>query len=328
MTAAERRARSIKRLGLLACLAFASAFAFAGGVWRVGAETMLEAIEQFAVAPPDGVVISYRADPVEGFPLRLRAPLREVKLLHDLGGRYDTERLVVETALWRPGVLKFRPLSDQTILIGARMSVVSLRRADFSVSENCAISPCAQATIKRAQIAMPWLSKGAVISVDRARMSAADAEASDGLRVEFDIKGVSAEAADNPMFERIIGSATLGGATVSAPYGRIDLASVEFQAGEAKMVASGDVGLDASGYLEGRILVALDKPFDLAARVQQAAIFEPDQIDAISTALALAALASGGAVEADILFTGGGAFIEGRRVAELGCIACDMLKSP
>jgi hypothetical protein len=219
-------------------------------------------------------------------------------------------------------------LTDQYVLIGRRMSVVSLQRADFSVSQRCAVSPCAQAMIQRAQIAMPWVSKGAVISVNQARISAADDEASDGLHVELDIKGVSAEVVNNPIFERIKGMATIERPTGSAPPGRIDLASAEFHAGEAKMVASGVIGLDASGFLEGRISVAIDRPFDLAARLQQADIFEPDQIDAVSTALALAAFASGGAVKADILFSGGGMFVEGRRVAALGCIVCPSLQSP
>lgn len=328
MSAKETRTRPTKRWGLFGCMAIAPAIAFAGGAWRIGAESMLEAVEQFATELPEGVTVSYSVDRIEGFPLRLRAPLRDVQLRYPRGEGYEAERLLIETDLLRPNRLTFRTAADQRIAIGRHAFIVTMDRASLSVREDCESAPCAQATIVRVRVnssvgASPW-----ALSAARARIILAYGGSDGGAGAELEIVSVSAGQGDAPVFERVAGSGMIAGPTDLAPFGSLDLRSFELQAGAASISASGVIGVGASGNLDGTIALVIDRPIEIAERLRKADILVPEQIDAVSAALALAAFASGGAVQLDVEFRGGGVFIDGRRMAELGCVVCEAPHAP
>lgn len=311
-----------KRWGLIACLALAPAMALAGGAWRIGADQLRYAMMSFAAAAPDDVSVSYRVGSIRGFPFALRAPLRDVNIAHSQGGSYHADHLEVVAPLWRPRSLYFRPITEQFLNIGRHGFSVTFDEARLTQMRRCGSMPCIQATIARIRMTSPLILPVDGVTAAHARVSIAHEIIDGNIEIDFEIENLSAGAAFPALIERIAGEGSISRSSAFTPFGVISLQRFEILAGEARLAASGILGLDASGFLEGNVSLALNKPLDIAARMRQSGVFKASDVETASAVLASAALALRGRAELPVTFSEGAVYVDGRPIAQTSCFVC------
>jgi len=85
----------------------------------------------------------------------------------------------------------------------------------------------------------------------------------------------------------------------------------------AKLTANGTLGVDRNGHLDGGIDTTLIKPGNFIAMLDRSGALKATQKDALTTGLAMSALAGGGKTKTLFEFRDGQVFANGTRVADL-----------
>lgn len=102
--------------------------------------------------------------------------------------------------------------------------------------------------------------------------------------------------------------------------GAVEIHGINAVINDARLSASGIIGLDTENRPEGALTTTIERPAGLAAALAASGALDPEEAEATIAGLTLAAMAQGGRIETPIKLHAGAATVAGVKVAELPAI--------
>jgi len=294
-------------------------FLFAGAIlagwfvlWRTGAGIMRSSLDEFAAAQKaDGVIVEHEPLSARGFPFYLRGVVENFSIASG-PDRYQCARLFIDALPYAYDRVIFSCGGDQ-----------HLSRADGVWTIN---AKDARASVQR-DSERGWLAK---IDTGAATAFNDDVEAS----VSKAIVNFAPEKAGADRFDlslRVVGFGVTrpasgyavdrldAAATVSdGASGRVvEIRGLEAVIGDTILKADGEIAVPPGGSARGRLDARVEKPAGLAQTLSDAGLLDDRDAKTAQAALAMLAVASGGAVAAPIVLENDEVRLAGFKIARL-----------
>lgn len=281
-------------------------------LWRSGAAVMRTSLDEFAAAQEaDGVIVEYLPLSARGFPFYLRGVVERSSIASG-ADRYQCAKLFIDALPYSPDRIIFSCGGEQ-----------HLSRADGVWTIN---AKDARASIER-DSARGWLAK---IDTGAASAFKDDVEASvSNAIVNFGPEKIGAERFDVSL--RVVGFGVTrpasgyavdridAAATVSdSASGRVvEIRGLEAVIGDTILKADGEIAVPPGDSARGRLNARVEKPAGLAQTLADAGMLDERDARTAQAALAMLAVASGGAVAAPIEIENDEVRLAGLKIAGL-----------
>ena len=282
-------------------------------IWNVGASTMRSKLEQFAAdRAAEGGEVAYAPLKTRGFPFYLRGSADDFKII---GGRseYACARLFIDALPYSPNKIIFSCGGEQTLTSGDAVWIIDASDLRASLERNAERG---------------WLAKietGAASMTDGiTSLSAENAivnitpHTNGGDEIESSLRLTQFKASDalrEQPVERLEAAIVIGGkeSDASRP---LEIVGVEALFDDATFSAKGRLRISGEGAVTGRLDAKIENPTGVATTLANLKILNERDAKIAGSALAMLAVASGGAITAPVELVEDGVKIAGVRISK------------
>ena len=298
------------------------------GLWRYAAGEMETAVNDWvADQRAAGLTVEHGRIKREGFPFFLRVHIDAPHIASRGTGAWRAERLTLDALPYDLNRLIFSPSGEQWAALEGT-GEWRFEAADFraSIANDKARDWVFAMTVKEANAYGPHGEEAEIASLIFDLAPAPDAPTTmtltlaaagfaiheGGSAVSIDELNTALSLTQTHMLSDAYPAQNWRGAG-----GALHLHGLTAVANEARLSASGSIGLDEESRPEGALTTTLEKPAGLAEMLAASGALGEEEAKAAIAGLALAAMAQGGRIEAPVMLHDGVATVAGVKIADL-----------
>lgn len=298
------------------------------GLWRYAAGEMETAVNDWvADQRAAGLTVEHGRIRRDGFPFFLRVHIDAPHIASPSVGAWRAERLTLDALPYDLNRLIFSPSGEQWVSSEEsgdwRFEADDLRA---SIANDKARDWVFSTTVKDAAARGPRGEDAKIASLIFDLAPAADTAttmtltlAASGFVARDDQHEISVDELNTAL--SLTQTHMLEGSHAAQNWrgagGALHLHGLNVVVNDARMSASGSIGLDDENRPEGALTTTLEKPAGLAAALAASGTLSDEEANAAMAGLALAAMAQGGRIEAPITLHAGAATVAGVKIADL-----------
>lgn len=281
-------------------------------LWRSGAALMRDSLDEFAAAQKaEGTIVAYEPLSARGFPFYLRGAVQNFSVARG-DDRYQCAKLFIDALPYAPDRIIFSCAGDQLLSAAGEVWTINAKDARASVERDDKRGWLAKIETGKASAFnndIEAMLGGAIINI------APGADGAEGVDATMRLTDIGVtRPASGYAVDRIDAAATVSGAA-----GRriVRLHGLEAVIGDTNLKAEGEIEFPSHEDARGRLNARVEKPAGLAQTFSDAGLLGDKDAKTAEAALAMLAVASGGAIAAPIDIENGEVRLAGLKIARL-----------